>query len=143
LWQVRVFLFTARLRSANCSDPIECKTTERIKIMSNRPASISIKDIAKAVDHAVRVASEKHKVKFGPEFTINPGLIMGRWLLDDIKMSQAEQIAGEIAQHAAGAAGGADVKAAAGRSPFEPIVLGGRGHVICGFWPGPEVGFRE
>jgi hypothetical protein len=97
--------------------------------MTNRPPAISIKQIA----------SDKHGVKFGPEFTINPGLIMGRWLLEDIKLSQAELIATEIAQQAGGAVGGggtADARAAAG-SPFHPVVLGTGGHVICGFWPGP------
>src|SRR5882762_4513195 len=78
----------------------------REESMSNRPPTISIKEIASAVEKAVKIASEKHGVKFGPELTINPGLIMGRWLLEDIKVSQAELIAGEIAQSAtAGFAG--------------------------------------
>jgi hypothetical protein len=113
--------------------------------MSNRPPTISIKEIASAVEKAVKVASEKHKVKFAPELTINPGLIMGRWLLEDIKLSQAELIAGEIAQSAtAGFAGaGAATADARATSPFRPVVLGIGGHVICGFWPGPEWSVRE
>lgn len=108
--------------------------------MTNRPPTISIKEIAGAVDKAVKIASQKHNVKFGEEFTINSGLIMGRWLLQDIKMSQAELIATEIAQSAGGAAG---VDAAAARPPLKPVVLGTGGHVICGFWPGPEWSVKE
>ena len=105
--------------------------------MTNRPPTISIKQIASAVDKAVKIASEKHSVKFAPEFSINPGMIMGRWLLEDVKLSQAEKIANEISQHAAGAGAGLDAHAAV-RPPLNPVVLGIGGHVICGFWPGPE-----
>jgi hypothetical protein len=111
--------------------------------MTNRPRTISIKEIARAVDKAVKIASEKHSVKFAEEFTINPGLIMGRWLLDDIKVSVAEQIATEIAQNAeAAVVVGVDAQAAA-RPPLNPVVLGTGGHVICGSRPAPEWGLRE
>jgi hypothetical protein len=114
----------------------------REEAMTNRPPTISIKQIASAVDKAVKIASDKHGVKFGPEFTINPGLIMGRWLLEDVKLSQAGLIANEIAQHAAGTGLGGEAQAAV-RPPLNPVVLGIGGHVICGFWPGPEWTVRE
>jgi hypothetical protein len=111
--------------------------------MTNRPLTISIREIARAVDKAVKITSEKHGVKFAEQFTINPGLIMGRWLLQDIKVSLAEQIATEIAQNAEAAlVVGVDAKAAA-RPPLNAVVLGTGGHVICGFWPGPEWSVKE
>lgn len=110
--------------------------------MTSRPPTISIKQIAGAVDKAVKIASDKHTVKFAPEFAIRSGLIMGRWLLQDIKLSQAELIASEIAGQVGSAAVG--VEALAGTRPaLTPVVLGMGGHVICGFWPGPEWSVEE
>ena len=112
-------------------------------MVDHKPPTLSIKDLSKAVDHAVRIASEKHKVEFSPEFRINPGTIIGRQLLQrDIPVSQAQQIAAEITQHLSNAKiGGASF--AGGSSPLEPFVLGGRNILICGFLPGPIWELRE
>jgi len=64
--------------------------------MAKRPPTISIKNLSKAVDRAVKVASEKHGVQLSPEFHLGPGTIMGRRLPPDIELKQAEQIASEI-----------------------------------------------
>lgn len=103
--------------------------------MANRPPTISIKDLSNAVDKAVKVASDKHKVQFGPDFRIGPGTILGRQLLQaETSLKQAEQIATEITQQAT--AGGPAAQAFAG-GHFEPTVLVGRGIIICGMLPGP------
>ena len=102
---------------------------------TNRAQTISAKDVAKAVDGAVKLVSEKHNVKFAPEFHIGPGTIMGRQLLAaDVGLKQAEQIAAEIAGHAGQAgAGGAGLV----RPQFEPVVLIRKDLILCGFYPGP------
>jgi len=98
--------------------------------MAQRPATISIKEVSKAVEHAVKIASEKHKVQFASGFRFGPGTIMGRQLLQaDIAINKAEQIATEITQQVPGA------------TQFEASVWVGRGIIICGFWPPDPVEF--
>jgi hypothetical protein len=66
----------------------------------NRPPTISVKELSHAVEQAVKIASEKHKVQFAPGLLVAPGSIMGRQLLEDnIPISKAGQIAAEITQH--------------------------------------------
>ena len=102
--------------------------------MPNRPATISIKDISKAVENAVKIAGDKHKVQFSPEFRLGPGTIMGRQLLQaNIGLQQAEQIATEITQQVTSGA----AAPALGVTQLEPAVLVGRGVIICGMMPGP------
>jgi len=102
--------------------------------MAQRPPTISVSEVSKAVELAVKAASEKHKVQFASGFRFGPGTIMGRQLLQaDIGIKQAEQIATEISQHVAGAAGAAALQG----TRLEPGVFAGRGIIICGFWP-PE-----
>jgi len=92
--------------------------------MAQRPATISIKEVSKAVEQAVKVASDKHKVQFASGFRFGPGTIMGRQLLQaDIPINRAEQIAGEITQQVPGAA------------ELVASVWVGHGIIICGFWP--------
>jgi hypothetical protein len=96
--------------------------------MDKNPPTISIKDLSKAVEHAVKIASAKHNVQFSPEFRIGPGGIMGRQLMEpEIGSKQAEQIATEITQHVATAAA-----ATLGATPLDPVVLIGRFGVVCG-----------
>lgn len=109
---------------------------------TTRALTLSAKDISKAVDNAVKLVGEKHKVKFAPEFRVGPGTIMGRQLLSaEVGLNQAEQIATEIAQQAAQHAGqhvgvGAGAGAIA-RPQLEPVVLIRPGLILCGFYPGP------
>lgn len=92
--------------------------------MAQHPATISIKEVSKAVEQAVKVAGEKHKVQFASGLRFGPGTIMGRQLLQaDIPINRAEQIAGEITQQVPGAA------------ELVPSVWVGHGIIICGFWP--------
>jgi hypothetical protein len=103
--------------------------------MPNRPATISIKDLANAVEHAVRVTSEKHKVQFSSHFHIGPGTIIGRKLVQpDIGLKQALQIATEITQQVTRGEGSAPAFASA---QFEPAVLarGEDGNPTCGMIP--------
>lgn len=109
---------------------------------NHKPPTLSIKELSQAVDHAVKIASQKHKVEFAPEFRISPGTIIGRQVLQaDIKVNQAQQIATDIAQHLSDAKVGST--AAAGSLPFEPAVFGGRNILICGFLPGPIWELRQ
>jgi hypothetical protein len=111
---------------------------------NHRPPTLSIKELSQAVDHAVKIASQKHKVEFAPEFRINPGTIIGRQLLKaDITVNQAQQLATDIAQHLSTAKVGPAAAAAPGLLPFEPAVFGHRNILICGFLPGPIWELRE
>lgn len=103
--------------------------------MSTRPPTISIKDLAKAVDQAVKVAGEKHELKFSPEFVVRWPIIFG-FVFDthQAKIEQAEQIAAEITQHVTTGEGTAQ---AFGVTQLEPAVLATRGIIICGMIP-PE-----
>lgn len=113
--------------------------------MANRPPTISIKDLSKAVDHAVKVVAEKHKVQLAPEFSFSGGLIMGRWLLQaEIGLQEAQQVATGIAQHVtAGGAAPAALGAALSATHLTPAVLSRPGGIICGFMPPPEWDVRE
>src|SRR5215468_9948104 len=105
---------------------------------TNRATTLSAKDISKAVDQAVKLVGDKHKVKFAPEFRIGPGTIMGRQLLTaELGLNQAEQIAAEIAQQASQHAGQQVGAAAVARPQLEPVVLIRQGLILCGFYPGP------
>ncbi|MBI1821819.1 MAG: hypothetical protein HYR79_08940 [Nitrospirae bacterium] len=102
--------------------------------MNKRPGTISIKELSKAVDNAVKIAAERHNVRFSPELIIGP-IILGRQILQaDIQLKQAEQIATEITQHLAANVSGA----ALGAHQAEPAVLVRKGPVITiGYIP-PE-----
>ena len=113
------------------------------------PAStrtISAKQLASAVDHAVKTAAQRHNLQFGPAFSIN-GLINGRQLLQAaIDVNALRQAATDIAHEASHAVGGAmgaehagaeHAPSAAGHLQLEPAVFIGRNHIICG-WINPE-----
>ena len=97
--------------------------------MASRPSTISIKDLANAIEHAVKIASQKHNVQFSPEFRIEPGTIIGRQLLQaDIGLKQAEQIATEITQHVMTIPSAAGVTG----TQLEPVVFVRKGGITCG-----------
>jgi|GEM_PF-6130297 len=101
--------------------------------MANRPPTLSTKDLSKAVENAVKAATEKHKVQFAPDFRIGPGTIIGRQLLQaDIGLKQAEQIATEITQHITAGEGAVTALA---KTRFEPAVLIRPGGTTCGMIP--------
>ncbi len=107
---------------------------------SRRPQVLAVKDLSQAVEKAVKLVSDKHKVKFSPEFHVGP-IIMGRQLLQaEIGSRQAEQIATEITQHlmlgTTTGAGFANVQ-------FEPTVLVRNRLILCGFIPGPTPEIEE
>lgn len=99
-----------------------------------RPQALAVKDLSHAVEKAVKLVGDKHKVKFGPEFHVGP-IIMGRQLLQaEISTSQAEQLATEITQHLTQ---GAMTGAGFANLQFEPTVLVRNRLILCGFIPGP------
>lgn len=89
--------------------------------MTKRAPTLSIKDLSKAVENAVKVATEKHKVQFSPELRVGPGTIIGRQLLQaDTDIKRAKEIASDIMQHVTSAAGATTSFAA---TRFEAVVL--------------------
>jgi hypothetical protein len=105
---------------------------------ATRALSISAKEVAKAVDSAVKTVADKHKVTFSPDFRIGGGTIIGRQLLKaDVSLQQAEQIAAEITKAASGG------PALAARPQLEPAVLVTNRLILCGFYPGPIPEIQE
>jgi hypothetical protein len=114
--------------------------------MATGPRTISAKHLASAVDQAVKTASQRHNLQFGPAFSIN-GIINGRQLLQAAAdLSALRQAATDIANEASRAAGGAvraehagaeHAASAGGHLHLEPAVLIGPNHIICG-WINPE-----
>jgi hypothetical protein len=105
---------------------------------AQRAASVAIGQLSKAVDEAVQRAAEKAKVE--TEFSINGGLIWGRWLREAIDLGAAEKLASSITAHVqetvAGPAGAA-APGPSGGAKLQPAVLARNGHIICGFLPDP------
>jgi hypothetical protein len=100
--------------------------------MAKKPITISIKDLSKAVEGAVNVASKKNKVQFSPGFRIVPGTIIGRQILHaDMGLKQAEQIATEITRNVMSA----PHAVALGKPKIEPAVLIRGGEIIMGMFP--------
>lgn len=112
--------------------------------MSNlKSPSLSIRELAKAVDAAVKIASERHKVEFAADFRVGPGLIMGRELLQaELQVKQLQQIAVDITQHVGSAAPGVAAAQAAGGPHLEPACLCVP-RIICGFVPAPNAVLQE
>lgn len=103
---------------------------------TSKALTLSAKDIAKAVDSAVKLAQDTHKVQFNTEFHIAPGMIMGRILAKaDLGAAQAEQIATDITNHVQQHGFAA---AAVARPQLEPAVLIRNKLILCGFFPMPQ-----
>jgi len=99
-----------------------------------RPQALAVKDLSQAVEKAVRLVSDKHKVKFSPEFHVGPSIMGRQFLQGEIGTGQAEQIATEITQHLTQ---GVTTGAGFANFPFEPTVLVRNRLILCGFLPGP------
>lgn len=92
---------------------------------------ISLKQLAPAVDQAVKAALQRHATRASNGFAINPGIIAGPILEGAVDFKVAQQIATEVTQHVQKAQVG-------GIGPaLEPAVLFIHGHIICGFYPFP------
>jgi hypothetical protein len=112
--------------------------------MATAPKSLSIQDLAGAVNKAV--AAVKIPPASGPFAYINPGIICGIWLREALaKAGEAQQLAATIAREASALAGvtmapvvqeGAAGAQASGTIPLPP------NHIICGFKPEPTFGIR-
>ncbi len=110
-----------------------------------KAVTISVKDLSAAVSKAV--AQEGDSKIFGPDFTIDHNIIMGRILRELVALEQAEAAAARITQvvgqsrfqTAAGEEGALPVLA----SHFEPAVLASHGRIICGFIIDRQVILRE
>ena len=98
---------------------------------------LSVKQLAGAVEKAVKVAADRHKLQFEPAYTIN-GLINGRMVREaaNLDMNALRKASAEIADQASGAVGGAG--AAAVRVHLEPAVLVSSKFILCGFIPPPH-----
>jgi hypothetical protein len=100
---------------------------------SKRPATISIKNLAAAVERAGKAVAEKNKVQFASGFIMRP-TISGRQIRPVTEIAHAEKVASALTQEVAGSVGLAGA---------EPAVLIAGGHIICGFISPEAVTFEE
>jgi len=103
---------------------------------SKRPATISIKQLSAAVEHAVKTVAEKNKVQFASGLHVGP-TISGKTVRGVKEIAQAESIANQLT-HAFSGGGRAGVTASLARARLEPAVLVRDGLILCGFIA-PEV----
>jgi hypothetical protein len=106
---------------------------------TQRPKSISVRELSKTVDAAVKAVADKHNLKFEPGLVVD-WTIMGRILreLEGVNVGTVNQAAAEMTK----AIGGAHADLAHGPGA-DPAVFGRRGILICGFIPVNPVEFRE
>jgi|SRR5579864_127851 len=105
---------------------------------SKRPATISVKQLAAAVESAVNVVAAKNKVQFASGLHIGP-TISGKTVRGITEIAQAQNVATSLTQHLASGKGAA----ALGLSGAEPAVLIREGIVLCGFIAPEVVTFEE
>jgi hypothetical protein len=115
--------------------------------MPSTPKSLSIQDLSGAVGKAVTAAKLKVPPASGPFAYINPGIICGFIIFENLaQVGGAQQIAASIAKQASELAGvtmppvvqegAVGAQAAGAKSVLPPH------HIICGFIPDPEFGIR-
>ena len=105
--------------------------------------TLSISDLAKASEAAVKIVAERHKVQFGSGFHVGPGTIAGRILMNaDIPVQKAMQIATDIANHMAAPETG-DIARNVTGGHLEPAIVCRAGHIICGILPAPGTELGE
>jgi hypothetical protein len=98
--------------------------------------NLSVKQLAGAVDKAVKLAADRHKLQFDSPYTIN-GLINGRTLraAAQVDLNAVRQAAQDITDQVAGAAGPGATAAATIKQQFQPAVLILPRLILCGFIP--------
>jgi hypothetical protein len=104
--------------------------------------SISLSQFTNAVKTAVKAASEKHP-KFKAE--TNQGVVLSylirgipfdEKLLANVTVAETQAYADDLAGHIASAQPGALTEAL--QKP-KGAIFGTGGHIVCGFYPGPEI----
>lgn len=109
---------------------------------TQRAVSITVSQLAKAVDEAVQHASATAKVE--TQLSLGSGIIWGRWLRGVMDTQAAESLATSIASHVqetagagAGQGGGPAAQAVQAGAKLQPAALITNGRIICGFLPPP------
>jgi len=102
---------------------------------TQRPKTISLRELSKTVDAAAKAAAEKHNLKFDPGLVVD-WTILGRILreLEGVDAAAANQAAVDLTKAVSGAH--AELSQGTPGGP-EPALFGRRGILICGFIPGP------
>jgi hypothetical protein len=101
--------------------------------MATNPASesLSIKELAPALNKALEIATEKHHLALQGTLVVNPGTIIGRLLRGEVTNLQALQAAATEVTEQAVRAQGAGVAAAA--SQLVPAIIWKNGTTTMGF----------
>jgi hypothetical protein len=108
---------------------------------TKRPKSISVRELSKTVDAAVKAVADKHNLKFEPGLVVD-WTILGRILreLEGVNVGTVNQAAAELTKSIGGAH--ADLAHGPGGG-LEPAVFGRGGILICGFIAANAIEFRE
>lgn len=95
---------------------------------TNRPASLTVKDLSAAIERAMEDVAKDHGLEFGSEIVLGPGTIIGRWLregIDDI--SAIEDASTKIGSQVQ------EVEAIRAHAPaISPAFMWHGGHIIMG-----------
>jgi hypothetical protein len=113
---------------------------------THRASTISLKQVGGAADKAIKLAAEKHKVRFEkPTFEYVPDWqTLGGILMELADLRQAQGVAQDITNSINQAVGGAQAAAGGAGGHFQPVVIwAGGNHVICGARPAPQIVLNE
>lgn len=97
--------------------------------MSNRPATISAKQLAAAVESAVHVVAAKNKIQFASGLHVGP-ILTGKTVRGITEISQAQNVANALTHELSA---GKEAAALGGAGALEPAVLIREGIILCGF----------
>ena len=98
--------------------------------------NVSLTQLSKVVDQAVKAALQRNNVKATAPFTINPGILAGPILDAAVNLEVAQRVAEQVTQQVQQAQAGAGQQAAgAAAQTLQSGVLITGNHIICGFFP--------
>jgi hypothetical protein len=101
--------------------------------LAPKAESIEVDKLTSAVQAAVQEVSSKHGVKIGNNLVFQPGILIGRQLMERVTdLAAAERMAADLAGHV-------QRTGAAGRAKLLPGVLSQGGRIILGYFPMEQV----
>ena len=103
--------------------------------MATSLPTISLKQLSSSVEGAVKAALDRHKVKAGNGFIINPGTLAGPLLDRATDLKVAQQIADEVTKQVQQTQAHATHAATAAARPLQSGVLVTERFILCGFFP--------
>jgi hypothetical protein len=89
--------------------------------------TVSLAQLSEAVERAAKAAADRNNIRLEPGLQLNPHLIIGRVIRDNLTMEQAQNVAADIVK------GVAPALRAIGTAKLSPVVLIRDKLITCGF----------